>query len=335
LDYLTYYLLVPLFVKYVSSAFYEDMNRRIRQILVTIGFLFSLMVLVTPSWFFSKTLWIYQIFTLLACGYGLFCIVKALRNKREGSLILVAGLCVLFTAAVNDVLYTQEIIQTGVLVGYGFFVLVICMSVLINFRNIKAYYRVEELTQTLEERVKERTKELEVAFEEIKNLALVDVLTGLANRRKMMPLLEFEQKRIQREKIQFAIALIDIDNFKKVNDTYGHNCGDLVLKRVALALSENIRKQDQACRWGGEEFLILFPATGIDGALIVAENIRKAVESLVIEHENMELKITITIGFSISNPEISIDDLIKQADDALYKGKNSGKNRVISSCDQT
>ena len=191
--------------------------------------------------------------------------------------------------------------------------------------NLVDYYIQEKNREKLEkERLKklviERTKELE-------RLATTDSLTGLYNRRKLLEILEYEITRAKRYGNKLSIILFDIDNFKKINDTYGHDVGDYVLQQLAKIVKNNLRNIDTVGRWGGEEFLIILPQTGSEGARIVAEKIKK-----IIEKHNFDKvgKITISLGVSSFNPETdkNIDDLLKKADIALYQAKNSGKNQV-------
>ncbi|MDP2172403.1 MAG: diguanylate cyclase [Candidatus Cloacimonadaceae bacterium] len=164
---------------------------------------------------------------------------------------------------------------------------------------------------------------------ELTKLARHDSLTGLYNRRVMEDICLREGKRASRYKRGLAIAIVDIDNFKHVNDTYGHECGDIVLKRVADIFLSSIRETDTAGRWGGEEFLLVFSETSCEGAEIVAERIRSRVESEQFICRDHQLSITVTIGFSYHRETLQSADLINEADLALYSGKNNGKNKVV------
>lgn len=147
-----------------------------------------------------------------------------------------------------------------------------------------------------------------------------DRLTGLYNRHFMMERL----KDAYEDDNTYGIAMIDIDNFKSINDRYGHSAGDEVLRKVAKTIEETCT-DCIASRWGGEEFLIL---TGEDSGLI--EQLRKAVENLTVEFEDKVIKVTLTAGFERKNKELTLDKWIVSADEKLYQGKNSGKNRVVT-----
>lgn len=155
---------------------------------------------------------------------------------------------------------------------------------------------------------------------ELSERANKDRLTHLYNRHYMMERL----KEAYEDDKPCGIAMIDIDNFKSINDRYGHSAGDEVLRKVAQTIEETCT-DCIASRWGGEEFLIL---TGSDSGLI--EKLRKAVEDLTIEFEDKVIKVTLTAGFERKNKELTLDKWIVTADEKLYQGKNSGKNRVVT-----
>lgn len=159
---------------------------------------------------------------------------------------------------------------------------------------------------------------------ELAELAAKDTLTGFYNRRKMH---EFLVGAARGEET-FSLIMSDIDNFKKLNDTYGHDCGDEALKAVSDACRSCLSDGDRICRWGGEEFLILTNRP-IEDAAGTAEKIRSAVENCRLAFNGKDIKITMTLGVSEYDPSSTIDKAITAADKNLYIGKNSGKNRVV------
>ncbi len=163
-------------------------------------------------------------------------------------------------------------------------------------------------------------------------LARHDALTGLYNRRAIEEILEREHRRAKRYSRGLAVAIADLDDFKKINDKYGHNCGDMVLKHLAKTFLHWIRDTDSVGRWGGEEFLFVFSETSCEGAQIVAERIRSSLNSQEFICGENSLKLSITIGISYRIQQVSIEDMIHEADNALYYGKSSGKNQVV--CNQ-
>lgn len=155
-----------------------------------------------------------------------------------------------------------------------------------------------------------------------------DKLTGLYNRNKFDEIFSKEIKRAKRYNNDLSLILFDIDDFKNVNDTYGHQMGDEVLKELAKLLTNNVREPDICVRWGGEEFLILLPQTNLQGAISVAEKLR-----ITISKEPLtSLKLPITTSFGVVQMNENDDEfsLISKCDKLLYSAKNSGKNKVVA-----
>jgi two-component system, cell cycle response regulator len=165
--------------------------------------------------------------------------------------------------------------------------------------------------------------------EESRRLATVDALTGLHNRRAFIEHARREVGRSQRHCDPLSMLLLDVDHFKSVNDTHGHAAGDRVLAAVGRMLSETNRRHDVSARWGGEEFVLLLSSTDAEGAAIVAERVRAAVEGLSIKTDAGELvRITASIGASTLLPTETLDALVDRADRAMYAAKTAGRNRV-------
>lgn len=180
----------------------------------------------------------------------------------------------------------------------------------------------------LEAEVAERTKELERTNHVLQLMSRTDDLTGIPNRRDIMEKIRYEMYRSQRNQKPFSFIIGDIDKFKSFNDTYGHDCGDGVLRSVALSMQSVLRRQDYIARWGGEEFLVVLPETDQKGAHIVAERIRTSIAETDHQFAGKNLRVTITLGLALFDPRLGIDRSIALADRALYKGKKEGRNRV-------
>lgn len=183
--------------------------------------------------------------------------------------------------------------------------------------------------EMLEQEVQERTKELEEANKKLDLISRTDELTGLPNRRDMLRTIDNEIQRVTRTKKPFCFIFIDIDHFKNVNDTYGHACGDEVLKHVSATIRNLLRKYDVLARYGGEEFLTLLPETDLEGAKIVAERFRKTIEDTTVIFGKLSIKVTITLGVAQYDHALGADKSIQMADRALYEGKETGRNKVI------
>jgi len=159
-------------------------------------------------------------------------------------------------------------------------------------------------------------------------LSLTDELTGLPNRREFNETLARMVAARQRYNHIFSVAMIDIDLFKRINDTLGHQVGDRVLKQLAEILRKAVRKNDLVARWGGEEFSLILDATDLKNARIPLERIRRMVEEADF---GIDRKVTISIGFASPSDSQTAEQLMAAADRALYKAKGSGRNRVCSS----
>ncbi len=164
-------------------------------------------------------------------------------------------------------------------------------------------------------------------------MAITDQLTGLHNRRYMGRHLDNLLVQAQRSGKPLAFVIMDIDFFKSVNDNYGHDIGDEVLREFAKRIAANVRGIDLACRYGGEEFVVVMPDTDMAYAYAVAERLRKSIETTPIEISRAPGKLTITISIGIASSESNdekADELLRRADQALYRAKNNGRNRVIA-----
>jgi diguanylate cyclase (GGDEF)-like protein len=163
----------------------------------------------------------------------------------------------------------------------------------------------------------------------LREQAMRDSLTSLLNYKSFHHVLNKECYRAKRYQVPLALVIGDIDDFKKVNDTYGHQAGDHVLFTVAQELSKSLRNSDSIARHGGEEFGIILPETSLENAIIVADRLRNAVESLPIVYEGNRIPVTMSFGIASLSAALSLskEELIRRADAAVYRAKSSGKNR--------
>ncbi len=182
---------------------------------------------------------------------------------------------------------------------------------------------IEQLTRS---ELYNKNIELKNANEKLKLLSTTDPLTNLFNRRKMNIEIEKEFKRSNRYGTKFSFIMFDIDWFKKINDTYGHQAGDVVLKELSSLTKEIVRSTDIVSRWGGEEFLILCTETDLDTAYNLAQRLREATENYKF---SVGKKVTISIGVHEFDGKESADEMLKNVDDKLYKAKNNGRNCVV------
>ncbi len=190
---------------------------------------------------------------------------------------------------------------------------------------------LKRINESLEEKVALRTKELSIANQHLEELSLTDVLTGLPNRRHAMRRLSFLWDEASENNTPLACMMVDADHFKEVNDTYGHDKGDVVLTKLAMTLQHSVRNDDIVCRLGGDEFFIICPDTDKDGGIYLAENVRKTVSALRVPTGGKPWHGSISIGVAFRSPDMkSYDQLIKNADKGVYAAKEAGKNCVKS-----
>jgi len=194
------------------------------------------------------------------------------------------------------------------------------------------------LFQDMEMQIQQRTNKLEHALDELhklknhfESMSMIDQLTGLYNRRYFYDQVELAIANSRRYGQPLCVLILDLDNFKKVNDDYGHQFGDIVLKDVSRALMDQVRDTDILVRYGGEEFVVIFTNTDCHNGTIFSERIRKEIESLVFR-EQKGFSQTVSIGLCCVNDEndLNIESLIRHADTALYKAKEKGRNKVIT-----
>lgn len=188
----------------------------------------------------------------------------------------------------------------------------------------KAREKIDQYARELEQ----KNQELKELLQRVEQMAMNDYLTGVYNCRSAVELIQKELARSQREGKCFSILMADIDDFKQINDKYGHECGDYVLTRVAGLIRDASRQYDVVARWGGEEFLLMLPRTQLEEAKIVAERIRALVAAQVFDYQGVSFSVTLTIGAAGFLPGDDVDGLIRRADKLMYVGKK-GKNQVV------
>ncbi|MCA9791087.1 MAG: diguanylate cyclase, partial [Candidatus Eremiobacteraeota bacterium] len=232
----------------------------------------------------------------------------------------------------SAILYLENDLATGAFTDQQLDLLrLLAAQAAISIRNAQLY-------NTLEQRVAERTRELSLEIEErtrvqeeLRVLATTDSLTGAANRRRFLELAEQEFQRARRYPSPLAGVMLDADNFKAVNDNYGHDVGDQVLKALAGVVAAQLRVSEVFGRMGGEEFAIAMPSTDAQGAAIMAERLRQAVAALEVEARGEKVRFTISIGIAELTPaDTSFASILSRADAALYQAKAAGRNQVVA-----
>lgn len=260
------------------------------------------------------------------------------RQSRAGNAdarLILIGLAMFAFCGVHDLLVNLNLISDAGtrMMPFGFLAILIAMGV-----SLAGKFKV--MLSSLELQVEERTRELtlvnqqlEAANHSLVEMTRIDPLTGILNRRGLTSEAEIERQRFIRSREPFGMVIADIDHFKQFNDRYGHACGDKVLVSVAEIFRESIRDVDRVARWGGEEFVLLFPGTELAGLENITEKLRQKIEHFELEFEGRLLNITMTFGGAVYHASETIDECLVRADVALYQGKKAGRNRVLINTD--
>jgi diguanylate cyclase (GGDEF)-like protein len=253
-------------------------------------------------------------------------------NDREATVVGLAS-AVLSATIVHDALVDRNLLTDPRIGLYGFAFLALAMSISLGNRFQRALRERDALLVDLESRVESRTRELHDAYHKMEQLALRDGLTQMLNRRAIRERAERELARARRHGTPFALALVDVDSFKAVNDTFGHAAGDVVLGEVARRLLATVRASDDVGRWGGEEFLVVLVATGLAEAERAGERLRAAIgDAPFALADDVSRTVTISVGLAVAeagrSDAFDLDRVIERADRALYRAKTDGRNRV-------
>ena len=300
------------FSVYIQAIFPTNRYAALMKALVLIGVPTALLCIfgtyeMMQTWFLP-----YQLAIVATMVHIIATLVRAWRLQRPGAAIMLAGFMLLFVGAVNDILHDNKIIFTFYALNLGVFAFLIMQSLLMGSLFARTFRHVEDLNESLERKVEMRTQELQ-------ELARRDSLTLLMNRRWFLQELEQAWARWVRYEQNFCVALIDLDNFKKINDTQGHAAGDEALKNVAALLQREIRKTDMVARYGGEEFCILFPSTGVAEAGVVMEKVRELCVS--------QYQLSFSYGVALASLHTGSQELVTTADHLMYAAKEAGRNQ--------
>jgi diguanylate cyclase (GGDEF)-like protein len=340
ISFLTFYLCGAAIVGYIYLSFKRDYNKWIMYAILAVSAFFCLHALITSTTASSELIPYFQMLSIAYMVYVVWGLVLAVIRKRTNANLIFLGILVLFSLVINDILINLRIIDGVLLVSFGLVGLIMCqnyvtysrfiiageqnkhLSIELGNRNVE----LEKFSKSLEELVSSRTSELSSANEQLEILAANDSLTSVLNRRGLMQYIESAKLRFDTDNTPFCLLLIDFDNFKKLNDTYGHEIGDKALVEGSQKMSATVRKQDNVGRWGGEEFLILLNNTEIAEAKEIAQGVRVVIAELVTQ--SIGSKVTVSIGVSQFVANETVEKSISRADEALYKAKDLGRNRV-------
>jgi diguanylate cyclase (GGDEF)-like protein len=265
---------------------------------------------------------IWQLWVIPGMFYACWILLQGARSGNRDAGYLLPGVLVFCLSGLGEIVVHYLAVQTLPLIPVGFTAMALSMG-------LSLADSFTSMLNTLEIEVARRTADLSEANLQLAEVARADPLTGLLNRRGFIEEAETEVQRFQRSGRPFSIVLCDVDHFKRVNDTYGHACGDYVLRRVADIITDRLRDVDRAGRWGGEEFILLLPETETQGAAFLADKLRNIVAESSFQFEGESVGITMTFGVASYRRTETLDGCIARADTAMYHGKKAGRNKVM------
>lgn len=334
------YFLIPAFLAVIIRAWVKRERSLINSgvFYTSIGFtsIVALLSIFTSFNFINAYPWFDALFIALVLSlmFGSFNFFK---KQGFPGLLMAFGVLALFTSLLIDMLSAHGVItwigRTGQFGLVLFSLASLAIYLLQDWNQQAALY---QLTENLESEVENRTVELRASQKKLERLAHEDFLTSLLNRRSFADKASLEISNAIRYQRPVSLLLLDIDHFKTVNDSYGHNAGDLVLKAIADSIRETCREGDLICRYGGEEFVVLLHATGSDQAQVLAKRLRKSINEIRVVSENLTISITASFGLACldelkqneDSVEKLLDQLLAAADQAMYQVKTSGRDAV-------
>lgn len=348
MEYLTISLGYIFFILYSKHAFSRSIDRRFSDLLLIPGFLYTGMIIFFPVYIYNSVLLAFNGLIALYSVYWIISLSIGYRMRHIPATYIIGG-SVLALTAVNEMLFYSNAPFSSLfmynLLPFGLFFFILTHSFEFSYQYIEALKVSRDLTDDLERKIIERTQELHSVNAKLQRLASVDELTGIWNRNELQRKSEEETARYNRYRgsssEEYALLYMDLDNFKYYNDTYSHKTGDAVLMHFAQLLSTYSRSSDAVFRVGGDEFIMLLPNTGIEGAILTAERILTGMSEVneyiqrYIQQASYTLieipearYISCSIGIAVhSSGTLVIDNLMRQADNALLKAKSEGKNR--------
>ncbi|NLL77978.1 MAG: GGDEF domain-containing protein [Clostridiales bacterium] len=306
-------LCVPLFCAYVAS-FYTTYLNRTKMSVIFVHVLMGFWIIAFIRGFGWDCGVQHFVFVLLALNF------TTSYSKLCWKIAMGAALC-LFRLALYA--YTLQFEPLYMLEMRTYVIFQIVNTVFVFVATITILTIFTEDSQEME-------KKLVMYNEKLHRLAAIDPLTGLLNRRSMLEYLGKKEAECKEGKNDsLSLALGDVDFFKRINDTYGHECGDIVLRRLASIFVENIGDKGRICRWGGEEFLFVFDNINGDEALIIMEELQKKIREMEVLYKGEPIKVTMTFGLGEFDFQMGMDYSINDVDVKLYQGKTSGRNKIV------
>lgn len=340
LEYISLPLVLLFSIIYFYSLFPSEFNKILYKVMVFTSMAWGVFTLLTPSTVYTYTVNVFIFISIIWFVVLFVVLYKAILNNRDGIIFFITGTIFLLLSAINDILVSKEIINSPFLMPLGILIFIIFQSIAVSERFSLAYKNLEnylnenkimynkilELNSSLEKKVEARTEELKNKNNQLSLMASLDSLTKIYNHGSILKILEEEIDSSIKSSRKLSVAMLDIDFFKHINDTYGHSFGDKIILSVVDCIKNNIRETDYLGRYGGEEFLIIFKNTPGETAFNICERIRKSI--MEYSKEKYEIHLTISGGIAEYNKEFP-NIIVEKADEMLYKAKESGRNTIL------
>lgn len=345
IEYVSAYLVTIAILQFINSTF-PDRNRAIRTGVRFVSFglgVTSFISAFLPAALLSKSIYVLQTSIFIALVLGIIIIFRAHSRRSTGATLFFWGaLFSILLVLIDFSYYLNHPLRYYNTAQMAMFCFLSVQTMVLSRIYGNAYLQAERLTHSLEAEVAQRTANLKKSNRSLKEeiqrrekveerltlLSTTDPLTGCANRNKMNELLSQHHRDFTDNGKTFGLIMFDADQFKRVNDEYGHEVGDRVLKRLVDTANESIRQGDVLSRWGGEEFLVLLPNLNYHGAIHTAERIRNAFESILLPPVG---RVTASFGAAIPRQGETVQALLVRLDGYLYRAKQAGRNRVVYS----
>ncbi|MGE7622197.1 sensor domain-containing diguanylate cyclase [Viridibacillus sp. NPDC096237] len=339
IEYSLIYGAVLLYMVFIYRLFPKEAGKKTVYIVMAITMPLLLLIWVTPPSFFIPLFFAVFPLAFILMIFITIILVRAVVNKRPTSLMNLIANLLFFITVLNDYLFAKGLIDTLMLSIFGFFFYVILQAFNLSRNYAKKFHESELLSNelmtlntSLDEKIHERTLELQKKNERLKQLTELDGLTGINNRRYFDDRLPICFRESYKDKWPLTLLMIDIDEFKKYNDTYGHLKGDDLICHTVNIMKDIVAEKGVICRYGGEEFAIIISKMDEGEAMILAEKIRSSVENAKFEHKGRSDMnfATISIGGTTTSMHLFeiVSAFIETADQALYKSKNNGRNQT-------
>ncbi|AHM58153.1 diguanylate cyclase AdrA (plasmid) [Peptoclostridium acidaminophilum DSM 3953] len=332
LEYLTFYSALPIFLKFMDTLFENIFGKKMNETIYMITAVFIGLVLIFPAAVYTKSVFLYQLITLASGIYIVQKLYEAVKLRRTGSFEILIGFTLML------VLVTLEILGTNGYEGYtgyngmtfwGVMIFFFSMAFGISKQFSLAFIQMERLAtenKLMLGKIRKLNRALKKRNTELADKVSRDGLSGLYNHRHLHEKLHEKIEKAVLVNSSLSIGMFDIDRFKDVNDSYGHQFGDKVIVEVARILAENTRSRDIVGRYGGEEFMIIFDGVDSLDCTCISDRLREKV--------SQELKASLGISITISGGVVQLqqnekaDEIIQRADKLLYKAKENGRNRI-------